>query len=286
MFIGTMAAGASGFDKLLANDRDSITIGMFADAHYADRDVRGSRYYRESLAKVEKCIGDFNSTELDFVVELGDFVDKGESLAAELSYLERIEREYAKFKGDRHYVLGNHDVATFSKTQFVDNCAARKNYYSFDKGDFHFIILDACYNEDESDYNAGNFHWTESYIPSVERKWLEADLEATEKNTVLFVHQRLDDENDSHGVKNAQKVRKILEQSGKVLAVFQGHDHRGAYSDVNKIHYCTLPALVDGTGLENNAYAIVQIQSDGSIEIDGFGKLKDLAITQQEGNKE
>ena len=115
-------------------------------------------------------------------------------------------------------------------------------------------------------------------------KWLEADLEVTEKNTVVFVHQRLDDENNSHGVKNAQEVRKILEQSGKVLAVFQGHDHRGAYSDVNKIHYCTLPALVDGTGLENNAYAIVQIRGDGSIEIDGFGKLKDLAITQQEGN--
>jgi 3',5'-cyclic AMP phosphodiesterase CpdA len=213
--------------------------------------------------------------EPDFIVQLGDFVDKGESVEEELDYLERIEREYAKFKGERHYVLGNHDVATFSKEQFVSNCGARKNYYSFDKGNFHFTVLDACYNEDESDYNAGNFDWTETYIPIAEQRWLEADLRTTKKKTVVFVHQRLDDEHGAHGVKNSPEVRKILEESGKVLAVFQGHDHSGAYSNINKIHYYTLPALVRGPGLENNAYAVVQIWLDGSVEIKGFGKIED-----------
>lgn len=286
MLIGTMAIGVPGFDELMANEKNSVVIGMLADAHYADRDVVGSRYYRDSITKIRECIRDFNSIKLDFAVELGDFVDKGESLAAELDYLEQIEREYAKFREERHYVLGNHDVATFSKEQFINNCGAEKDYYSFDKRGFHFIVLDACYNEDESDYNAGNFDWTETYIPSAQQKWLEADLKAAEKKTVVFVHQRLDDENDSHGVKNAPEVRRILEQSGKVLAVFQGHDHRGAYNCINGIHYCTLLAMVVGTGLENNAYAVVHIWSDGSIKIEGFGKQKDLVVTQQEGNKE
>jgi len=274
--IGVAAVGVTGCNML---GSDKITVGMLADVHYADRERVNQRYYRDSIAKVEECIRDFNSVEPDFIVQLGDFVDKGESVEEELDYLERIEREYAKFKGERHYVLGNHDVATFSKEQFFSNCGARKNFYSFDKGNFHFIVLDACYNEDESDYNAGNFDWTETYIPIVQQRWLEADLQTTKQKTVVFIHQRLDDEHGAHGVKNSPEVRKILERSGKVLAVFQGHDHSGAYSNINDIHYYTLPALVRGAGLENNAYAVVQIWLDGSVRIRGSGKIKDRELS-------
>ena len=277
MFIGMTVAGASSYGRSHA-EKNSITMGMFADAHYADRAMKINRYYRESLEKVGQAVKEFNLTKPDFIIELGDFVDKGDSVAEELSYLEGIESEYAKFEGERHYVLGNHDVATFSKEQFISNCGARQNYYSFDKGDFHLIILDACYNEDESDYKAGNFNWTESYIPSIEREWLKTDLEATEKKIIVFLHQRLDDEKDPHGVKNAPEVRELLEGSGQVLAVFQGHYHRGDYDSINGIHYYTLPALVEGSGLENNAYAVVQIKTDGYININGSGKLKDQEL--------
>ena len=279
-FMGVAAVGASGCRKPLMEGKGKITIGMFADAHYADRAMRINRYYRESAAKVEQAVAEFNSARPDFIVQLGDFVDKGESVEIELNYLERIEHEYERFDGGRHYVLGNHDVATFSKEQFISNCGARKNYYSFDKGDFHNIILDACYNKDESDYRAGNFDWTQSYIPAREQEWLEADLQATEKKTIVFLHQRLDDEQDPHGVKNAPEVRKIIEESGRVLAVFQGHDHRGAYNSIDRIHYYTLPALAESSGLENNAYAVVQIRIDGSISIKGSGKLKDQELCQ------
>jgi 3',5'-cyclic AMP phosphodiesterase CpdA len=274
-----VAAVAATGCRMLVETGDKITVGMLADVHYADRERVNQRYYRESIAKVEECIEDFNYMEPDFIVQLGDFVDKGESVEEELDYLERVEREYAKFKGERHYVLGNHDVATFSKEQFISNCSARSNYYSFDKGDFHFIVLDACYNKDESDYNAGNFDWTETYIPFAEQRWLDTDLRTTKKKTVVFIHQRLDDEHGAHGVKNSPEVRKILEQSGKVLAVFQGHDHSGAYSNMNDIHYYTLPALVRGPGLENNAYAVVQIWLDGSVRIKGSGKIEDRELS-------
>jgi hypothetical protein len=48
-----------------------------------------------------------------------------------------------------------------------------------------------------------------------------ADLKAATGKTLVFAHQRLDVKND-YGVKNAAAVRKVLEDSGKVLAVFQG----------------------------------------------------------------
>ena len=175
-------------------------------------------------------------------------------------------------------MLGNHDLSMFSKMQFLSSVGAKKNYYSFDKGVFHFIILDACYNKDESEYNAGNFSWTETYIPSIERKWLREDLLATSKMTVVFSHQRLDDENGPHGVKNAPLVRKILEESKKVFAVFQGHDHQGDYRQIKGIHYCTFRALVEGPGLENNAYVQVYIREDGVIKVEGFGQQKDLFL--------
>lgn len=46
------------------------------------------------------------------------------------------------------------------------------------------------------------------------------DLRSTDRKTVVFAHQRLDVSND-HGVRNCPEVRRVLQDSGKVLAVLQ-----------------------------------------------------------------
>lgn len=259
-----------------------LTFGVITDAHYADRDTAGTRHYRDSQAKVRQAVDAFIEAKPAFCVHLGDLVDKGESVEAELSYLATIEEEYARFTGPRHYVFGNHDVATLTKAQYIENCAARDRYYSFDwAGDgrgFHFVVLDACYNADESDYEPGNFTWTETYIPTRERDWLRADLAATDLPTIVLAHQRLDGDDDPHGVKNAVLTREILEASGQVLAVLQGHDHRGAHNVIEGVHYVTFKAVVEGPGLENNAFALVHVGADGEITIDGHGRQESLTL--------
>jgi len=60
-------------------------------------------------------------------------------------------------------------------------------------------------------------------------------------------------------------VRKVLEDSGKVVAVFQGHHHAGSYNLINGIHYYTLAAMCEGPYPENNAYAIVEVLGDRMI---------------------
>ena len=252
-------------------------IGIITDAHYANREIVGTRHYRDSIAKIREAISFFNERKPSFCVELGDLVDKGETMEDELGYLQVMETEYSKFNGDRHYVFGNHDFATLSKDQFLANCVAKKNYYSFDNGLFHFMILDACYNKDGTDYNTGNFDWTECYIPQWEQEWIKLDLQQATGKTFVFVHQRLDDDNGSHGIYESPKIRRIFEESGKVAAVFQGHDHNGMYSNINRIHYFTFQAMVVGAGLENNAYSLVHIQKDGSLNIESFGKQKGKA---------
>jgi len=92
---------------------------------------------------------------------------------------------------------------------------------------------------------------------------------ANDKPVIVFVHQRLDVSGDL-GVKNNAEVRAVLESSGKVLAVFQGHSHDNDLKDIGGIHYCTMVAMVEGSGVENNGYSVMSIAADNSIRISGF----------------
>jgi hypothetical protein len=89
----------------------------------------------------------------------------------------------------------------------------------------------------------------------------------------VFIHQRLDVGGD-YGVKNSAEIRRILERSEKVLAVFQGHYHRNDYKQIGDIHYCTLAAMVEGSGEEFNAYSLLEIFPGDVIRIKGFRRQK------------
>ena len=93
------------------------------------------------------------------------------------------------------------------------------------------------------------------------------------KRVVVFAHQRLDAAGD-YGVKNAADVRKLLEASGKVLAVFQGHSHKNDYRDISGVHYCTLVGMIEGSGAENSGYATAYVSPEGAVTVTGFRKQK------------
>ena len=195
-------------------------------------------------------------------------------METEQRYLKTINREFSAISKDRHYVLGNHCVDTLTKTEFLEGVEQEKSYYSFDRGEFHFVVLDACFRNDGEPYGRKNSMWNDANIPAAEVEWLQADLKSTSKKSIVFAHQRLDVSND-HGVKNCPEVRKIIEESGKVLAVFQGHSHQNDLKDIGGIHYCTLVAMVEGSGAENNGYSVMEIDHDGTIRLTGFRKQKE-----------
>jgi alkaline phosphatase len=250
-----------------------VRIGMVTDLHHADKPAGGSRHYRETLRKFAEAAKQFASDEVDFVVELGDFIDAADSVETEKAYLTTITKSFAATPGQHHYVLGNHCVQTLTKPEFLEIVGQPKSYYSFDVGGYHFVVLDACFRSDGEPYGRKNFNWTDSHIPAAEIEWLKADLEKTPNETIAFVHQRLDVEGH-YAVKNAVEVRRVLEQSGNVLAVFQGHYHRNDHKTIGGIHYCTLAAMVEGAGPDANAYAVVDILPGDAIRITGFGTQK------------
>ena len=136
------------------------------------------------------------------------------------------------------------------------------------------MVLDSCFRSDGEPYGRNNFEWTDPNIPRAEVEWLQADLENTGKKTVVFVHQRLDVSNN-YGVRNAAEVRTVLQESGKVRTVLQGHSHKNDLNEIGGIHYCTLVAMVEGSGAENNGYSVMSLAPDGTITIDGFRRQND-----------
>ena len=257
-----------------------VRVGLVTDVHYADKDKAGNRYYRESLDKMRESVTRFNESRADLAVELGDYVDAADTVEEESKFLSTIESEFKQFMGPRHYVLGNHCVWTLTKQQFLDGCGASESYYSFDTRGIHFVVIDACFRSDGVAYGNRNYEWTDTEIPPPERDWLKQDLETTNSPTIVFVHQRLDVAG-KYGVKSGPEVRKILETSGKVLAVVQGHNHINDHKEINGIHYCTLEAMVDGSGARNNAYSLLDIFEDGLLRVDGFRHQRNHSLPRQ-----
>lgn len=254
-------------------DSPRLRIGLVTDLHYADKPPAGTRFYRETPAKLEEAGRRFEQENPAFLVELGDLIDSADSVKLDQDGLKTINRQLAALCNDRHYVLGNHCVEMLTKEEFLEGVEREKSYYSFDRGGFHFVVLDSCFLGDGAPYGRKNFHWTDANIPAVELEWLRADLQAADRPVILFAHQRLDTDLKV-GVKNNAEVRKILEDSSKVLAVFQGHSHQNDLNDLNGIHYCTLAAMIEGSGAANSGYALLEIEPNGTIHLTGFRNQK------------
>ncbi len=283
MGIGVASTGLMTVDRAFADTapEDGFSFGLVTDVHFADVATAGSRHYRDSLDKLGRAVGEFNRRKLPMAVELGDFIDAGPSVEKDLQYLKTIRGVWERFSGSRHFVLGNHCVTALTKEQFLANCGTtvRRSYYSFDTGPFHFVVLDGNFRRDGVSYKPGNFSWTDTAIPPAQLGWLAEDLKAAgERKTIAFIHQNLDREKESVGVKNGPEVRAVLEKPGNVLAVFQGHHHAGGYHKIGGIHYYTLKAMVEGPGAENNAFAVVTIDATGGITVDGFGREADRRL--------
>jgi hypothetical protein len=260
-------------------------LGIVTDCHYADADPVGTRFYRESLDKLAECVDRMNTEGVDFLIELGDFKDENRPPVEQrtLVHLQNVEAVFRRFHGPRYHVLGNHDMDSISKQQFlthVENTGvdARRSYYSFDVRGLHGIVLDANYRSDGSDYSHGDFDWKDANIPAHEIDWLRQDLTASRGPVIVFVHQLLDGTDSVH-VKNASEVRRVLEASGKVPAVFQGHHHPGAYGHISGIHYYTLKAVVEGHGEDNNSYAIAEVHPDQSVTVTGYRKAPSMELS-------
>ena len=181
---------------LLARENEKrLRFGLVTDIHFAHRNVHGTRYYEQSITKLSEAIDVFNRRKLDFMIELGDLKDMGDTpeRGQTLSFLDEIEAKFQTFDGPVYHVLGNHDMDSISKSEFLAHTsnygsAKGKPYYSFVRNQIKFIVLDGNCNEDGSDYDSGNFDWTKAFIPAGQREWLQQELKKDDLPLLIFIH--------------------------------------------------------------------------------------------------
>jgi predicted phosphodiesterase len=310
-FLGATAAAGVGIVAGLAlpkAGRTSMTgpmvrVGIITDMHHTTKADTPTRKYSASQAKMKVFIAAMNREQPAFVIELGDFIDtlaEGDDPARNLAEIEQL---FASYKAHYH-VLGNHEFDNLTREavlESIDNTGIPQGqtWYSWDQGGVHFIVLDAGYTPEPPhrpyDRNTAEdtfWTWQDTFVPPLELEWLKQDLAATTLPTVVFTHQVLDRvEEQGHTIKNASAVRALLEESGKVLAVFSGHDHAGGYSNIKGIHYIVLNGNVGvnderpwqatsekegfDTGLDNQ-YALLEVYREGDstfrIRLHGSGR--------------
>ncbi len=220
-----------------------FSFALIADPQYATREPLGDRYYRNSPDKIKKCAKIWRGAGVDFAVCLGDVINGEPTREMSLQAALYMQEVLISSGVPIYHVLGNHDVASVSREILYSNWnVPSPGYYAFEHKGVAFLVLDTNFDE-----NGDRFKdWKESYINEPQLLWLLRALSEISAPVIVFSHSLLDDApEDPHVLRNAGEVRRILEESGKVLGVFQGHKHSGDFSKTNGIPYFTLKGLVD-----------------------------------------
>ncbi len=266
----------------------ALTIGLLADAH-CGRGVWHTRYFSDSPAKLAVCIDTFIERGVDMLVNLGDTIDRLEDDPNDpADYLAAASEIIQRFDGDRHTVLGNHDLACLTK-DYLLGCAGRQGpaYYAFDKASIHFVVLDSNHFRDGSDHGPGHMpdDWADTWLGERQLAWLADTLAAVgDRPTIIFCHANLDyresdGRRDPHVVCDHAAARTILESAANIRAIFQGHCHPGHLQTIAGIPAITLRAMCEGPGPDNNAFAIAHVNTDGSIAMETFGQQPTIEIS-------
>ena len=94
------------FDSIY--NKPMLRFGLLTDLHYSLQSESGTRFYRDSMSKLDEAINVFNSENLDFVIELGDFKDQNIPPSREdvLSFLCTIEKKFQECQSETyHWVI-------------------------------------------------------------------------------------------------------------------------------------------------------------------------------------
>lgn len=200
-----------------------------------------SDLHQDIAHDAEERLGTFlraaNDSQVDFIIELGDFCMPKEENKPFL----KLWQDYA---GEKYMLLGNHDMDNCSKEEVMQFIGMNNRYYSFDKGDFHFVVLDPNNIYDGEKYipyeNGNYFGYGEkvSYVDPEQVEWLKKDLQSTDKRCIIFSHQSFECSSQ-----NREEIRKIFEDENlragykKVAVAFSGHDHTNYMKEINGIAY-------------------------------------------------
>ncbi len=188
-----------------------------------------------------------------FYLNTGDLVSSGEiqSQWDEFFNIEKLLISHVPL----FPVIGNHDEksgkATLYKKLFVlpTNSPDPEEYYSFDYGNVHFLVLDGHVNVDEWYKCALKLKFYDGCFDEKQDKWLKADLKKAKANTKIdhiFVLVHMGPYSSKPGRMGYAQMRDLMPtfKSHGVTMVISGHDHYYEHGTSNN----GIPYVISGGG--------------------------------------
>ena len=200
----------------------------------------------------------------DLVINLGDVIED-ESHDADLRNYQEFVHILTELDAPVLHVAGNHDFVHLRAEELTELWRHTGTlYYSRAVAGVHFSILHTIEKKDES-----------VRLPAEQLDWLQHDLASAELPVVLLMHHPASEmvlegnrwfEHAPHicRVAERRKLRELLEASGKVVAVFNGHVHWNHLDLIAGIPYVTVQSLTenldeDAPGRPARAWAVCDL---------------------------
>ena len=264
-----------------------LKFGVFTDVQYADCPPSIGRYYREALSKMDTCLHFFNEQNVDFVINLGDIIDR------DIHDLNKVLQHIKVLKSPIYHLTCNHDYKFKDGTAdsvLYKQLQMPSSYYAFQKKGWLFVMLNT--NEISTYANKGNerkeqelkgmldriketggkqaYNWNGG-ISSKQMRWLKNLLEVCEREkrpVIVCSHHPFYPFSEYTALNNDQ-ILDVLTQYSCVKLVLSGHHHAGAFGCYKELPLITVEGIVETE--KQNAYLTIEIKRD-SILIQGHGR--------------
>jgi len=250
-----------------------VRFAVLNDIHLGSPDTGYSQgVQRKLVGEAERLLTEFvvamnEQVRPSFVVNLGDSIEDAGDAAVDRGYLERVARVLGDLAMPCYSLLGNHDAHSLGADEAAAILGGRHPYFSFDTGGFHFVAL-----------GFASAHGR-AVVPDEQLEWLQDDLAASGRSTVVFSHYGLaDDSMDGNFwfdgkaeealIGNRGEVRGLLQQARRVRAVISAHQHWNRLLVQSGIPYFTVTSLVENTrndGVAAGAWSVVDLDEDGIV---------------------
>lgn len=245
-----------------------MRFALITDIHFGPAASFGGKL-RKLSHQAEALTRDFvaraKQEDLDLVVNLGDVVED-ESRDVDHERYRRFVELLGEIGAPILHVAGNHDQINLSE----DDLRALWGHtgplhYSRDLFGVHFVVLNTLETKDVS-----------VRLPASQAEWLERDLAAAKPPVIVLMHHPASDQDLTGNrwfekaphicrVAERKKLRAVLEASGKVVAVFNGHVHWNHFDVIRGIPYVTLQSPIenldeDAPGRASRAFALCDLE--------------------------
>ncbi len=273
-------------------DDPTVSFGVIADLQYCNAAPFKNRFYRNAIDKLNKAIAVFNDQKLDFVINLGDMIDR------DWESFDTILPLFNQMKAPVYHVLGNHDYEVKDeKKAEVSSKIGIERYYDFSLNGWRFIVLDG--NEISTFANlpaTSEYENAEKLLKSMElaqkinanfwnggvgekqMAWLRSTLSKAEKEnerSIIFCHYPLYPPN-KHNLLNTEEMLSLIKNYKGVKMWLNGHNHDGNYGLFWGVHFLNVKGMVEGQA--DLVFSVVQLY-ENRIKVVGFGNEISATLT-------